>query len=101
MPCAAPETLDCLIQHKSHLLLTSVAGATILHLLIQHHARELAGSTGDRWGHWCYFVVTQEFQILAQLLRDLDRADAALRTATVSVATLHRSSGTGVTPDGL
>ena len=83
MPCAAPEILDCLIQHKSHLLLTLVARTTILHLQIQHHARELAwqahrqatgGGIVATWG------VTQEFQILDQLLRDLDRVDAALRT---------------------
>ena len=82
MPCAAPEILDCLIRHKSRLLLTLVARTTILHLQIQHHARELAwqahrqatgGGIVATWG------VTQEFQILAQLLRDLDRADAALR----------------------
>ena len=83
MPCAAPEILDCLIGHKSRLLLILVARTTILHLQIQHHARELAwqahrqatgGGIVATWG------VTQEFQILDQLLRDLDRVDAALRT---------------------
>ena len=83
MPCAAPEILDCLIRYKSRQLLSLVARTTILHLQIQHHARELAwqahrqaagGGIVATWG------VTQEFQILAQLLRDLDRADAALRT---------------------
>ena len=83
MPCAAPEILDCLIGHKSRLLLTLVARTTILHLQIQHHARELAwqahrqaagGGVVAAWG------VTQEFQILDLLLRELNRADAELRT---------------------
>ena len=59
------------------------ARTTFLHLQIQHHARELSwqahrqaagGGVVAAWG------VTQEFQILDQLLRDLDRVDAALRT---------------------
>ena len=83
MPCAAPEILDCLIRYKSRQLLSLVARTTILHLQIQHHARELSwqahrqaagGGVVAAWG------VTQEFQILDLLLRELNRADAELRT---------------------
>ena len=83
MPRAAPEILDCLIRYKSRQLLFLVARTTILHLQIQHHARELSrqaqrqaagGGIVAAWG------VTQEFQTLDLLLRELDRADAELRT---------------------
>ena len=83
MPRAAPEILDCLIRYKSRQLLSLVARTTILHLQIQHHARELAwqahrqaagGGVVAAWG------VTQEFQTLDLLLRELNRADAELRT---------------------
>ena len=83
MPHAASVILDCLIRYKSRQILFLVARTTILHLQIQHHARELSwqaqrqaagGGIVAAWG------VTQEFQTVGLLLRELDRADVELRT---------------------
>ena len=83
MPCAGSEILDCLIRYKSRQILFCVARTTILHLQIQHHARELSWQAQRQaagGGIVAAWSVTQEFRTVGLLLRELDRADLELRT---------------------
>ena len=83
MPCAGSEVLDCLIRYKSRQILLVVARKTILHLQIQHHARELswqAQRQAEEGGIVAAWSVTQEHRTVGLLLLELERADLDIRT---------------------